>query len=368
MMLIAAFAIVAFAAIALFASAHYVVRSSHVPAVPPTASTPTQGSLLSTGAALMTQLIPKASPPVPAKVMAWLFPSKVICSSAAEYSDGRKIDFLKPEYFTVSDSGSLTLLTAASKGCNGFSAANAASVKAHSTYQFVTVSSALGGMQALTATPASRSAASIKLTEFAIENGFTGIEIDFEDFGSWDAATYQNYLAFINELGGSLHASGKQLMVDVPPIGTPVEQGYYPLTYQDIAATPTDYIVVMAYDNQYDQGVGAPIAPNAWVESIITWSKKYIPMNRLVIGIPNYAYSGRAGSYTPARTTYSDIKTLPGFSTALRDTSSTERTFTYGGKKYFYVDSASLDAKRTLIESYGIRYISVWALGGNPWF
>jgi spore germination protein YaaH len=318
-------------------------------------------------AALADSLIPNLHP-APAQVMAWLFPSKVICSSQAEYSDGRKIDFLKPEYFTVTDAGTLKLLTATSTGCNGYSAANAASVRAHSAYQFATVSAGLNGTQALTADPDARSAAIKTLTDFAVANSFTGIEIDFEDFGSWDADTYQNYLSFLNELGTSLHAKGKKLMVDVPPIGTPLEQSYYPLTYQDIAATPADFIVVMAYDSQYDQGSGTPIAPNAWVGSIITWAKKYIPLNKLVIGIPNYAYQGPTGSYSITRTVYNDIKSLPGFSAAKRDPSSSERTFTYKGNSYYYVDSVSLDGKRALIESYGIRYVSVWALGGNPWF
>ena len=301
-------------------------------------------------------------------IMAWLFPGKTSCTAQAEYSDGRSIQVLKPQYFSVNSDGSLDLLTQAQDGCNGYSAANIASIKAHSSAQFITVSAGIDGLQGLTSNPTQTSAAVTELTNFVVTNNVTGIEIDFEDFGSWDAPTYQAYLQFLQQLGTSLHAQGKQLMVDVPPIGNATEQGYYLLTYKDIAALPVDYIVVMAYDYQFDQGAGTPIAPDAWVASVIQDAKANIPISRLVIGVPSYAYSGTTGGFKITRENYTQMESVPGFSTASRDTSSNERIFQYDGKSYVYVDKLTLDAELSLIESYGIRTVSVWSLGGNQWF
>lgn len=65
-------------------------------------------------------------------VQAWIYPGPPACDAQAEYADGRAIDVLKPEYFTVAADGSLRLLEEADLGCNGYSADNAAHVRSHS--------------------------------------------------------------------------------------------------------------------------------------------------------------------------------------------------------------------------------------------
>lgn len=317
---------------------------------------------------------PGAPPEAPAlssgtTVMAWVFPSKKICSMEEEYADGRSIDVLKPEYFTVGEAGALILLTEESRGCQGYSKANAASIRAHSSQQYVTVSSAVDGMRSLVSSEENRARAVETLASFAVAESFTGVEIDFEDYGNWDAATYAQYQAFLTELGDALHAKGKKLMVDLPPIGSAKEQGYYLLRYEDMAALPIDYLVVMAYDYQFDHGAGTPLAPNEWVRSIVEHAIATIrDKDRIVIGIPAYSYKGATGGFALTRGTHEDLAGLPGFSSAPRDPESYERIWSSGGVSYVYVDTPALDAKRALIESYGIRHISVWALGGNQWF
>jgi len=43
-------------------------------------------------------------------------------------------------------------------------------------------------------------------------------------------------------------------------------------------------------------------------------------------------------------------------------------TWQSGDTIYFYQDSVSLEKKRDLVTSLGIRSISIWHLGGNSWF
>lgn len=334
----------------------------------PTTTTPTSTPATAEAESAVAS-VPVASGPWTSATMAWLFPSKVICSAAKEYTDGRDIQFLKPEYFTILWDGTISLLTETSHGCQGYSATAAASVIGDSTHQYVTVSSSLDGLRALAASAEKRATVIQTLQTFAIDSKFTGVEIDFEDFASWDAETYAGYVKFLRELGTALHADGKKLMVDIPPIANATEQSYYKLTYADIAALPVDYIVIMAYDYQFDQGAGAPIAPNTWVAAIIQRAKQAIPdVHKLVIGLPSYSYKGPTGGFAITRLTDANLKSMPGYASAPRDPHSYERIWEYNGISYVYVDSAGLDAKRALIESYGIKYVSVWALGGNQWF
>lgn len=302
-------------------------------------------------------------------LMAWIYPGKESCGVSEEYKDGRQINVLKPEYYTVGANGKLVLLTESARGCAGYSAQNAAEVRAHSNQQFVTVSGAVDSMNALTKTANSRKNAVTTLRNFVKNTGFTGVEIDFEDFGSWDAVAYANYKTFLKELGSALRADGKKLMVDIPPISSDEEQSYYLLTYKDMAELPIDYLVIMAYDYQFDHGAGTPIAPNAWVQAVITNAKEAISdTNRIVIGMPSYGYSATTGAYQVTRKSYTAMKGLKGFANAPRDSESFERMFTIGKMSHVYIDSAGLDAKRALIEAEGITNISVWTLGGNLWF
>jgi|CXWL01.1.fsa_nt_gi spore germination protein YaaH len=303
------------------------------------------------------------------KIMAWVFPSTRICEAKSEYSDGRHIDVLKPEYFTLAEDGRLTLLTEASRGCNGYSKKNVEHIRAYAAERFVTVSGAVDSTYALVGSASLRAEAVSKLVSFVLEEQFTGVEIDFEDFGNWDAQLYADYKIFLKELGEALHKEGRMLMVDVPPVSSSQDQSYFLISYKDIAKLPVDYIVVMAYDYQFDEGAGAPIAPNDWVKRIVENAKRDIgDIDRIVIGIPAYSYRGITGSFSLTRGTYDDLSTIEGFSTAPRDPLSYERIWEHRRVSYVYIDSEGLALKRALIESYGITQISVWALGGNQWF
>ncbi|MFJ9459294.1 hypothetical protein ACIRST_29930 [Kitasatospora sp. NPDC101447] len=85
---------------------------------------------------------PAAGAPASAvKVQQWVYPGpagSAVCSAPSEYADGRLAQgVLKPEYYTIDATGSAALLSASDPdyACNGYSAANAADVKAHSAQQ-----------------------------------------------------------------------------------------------------------------------------------------------------------------------------------------------------------------------------------------
>ncbi|NCT54508.1 hypothetical protein GW758_00945 [Candidatus Falkowbacteria bacterium] len=310
-------------------------------------------------------VIPKIDEPNSINIQAWVYPGQPACNATNEYSDGRQIDTLKPEYYTVQSTGALRQLTASSDGCNGYSASNVADIKAHSSEQFVTVSGHISNVRKLLSSTLLQSAAIKTLTDFTVSSGFTGVEIDWEGFGDWTVTDYNNYKKFIADLQTSLRAKGKFLMIDAPAISDAKYQSYFLFKYEDFV--DVDYVAIMAYDYQYDYGVGQPVAPEVWVKNVVDWAKARLDVNQIIIGIANYEYHGPVGSYNVSIDTYTQSSSYNGFSTRKLNAEG-EEVWTSGGTYYAAQSVAALDKRKAFIESLGIKSISVWHLGGNKWF
>ena len=312
-------------------------------------------------------------PPTPlttgkAQVMAWIYPGPPGCNAAHEYTDGRIIDTLKPQYFTLADTGVLDLLTVTNSGCNAYSPANARHIKQFSTHQYVTVSGNTTSLNALMSDHTLETQAMQTLLTFLKTIQFTGIELDFEGWAQWTPQQYSGYKQFLTQLGNTLHDNGYKLMVDGPPVIASSGSSLV-WNYADFNTLPVDYIVVLAYDWQFDFGAGTPVAPfSREVEVTNGVRGKITDINKIVIGIPSYGYHGATGSTAITEDTYVQSQAYPGYNTATRDSSSGEMMWTHAGISYDYADAETLAAKRVTIEQLGIRYISVWSLGGNLWF
>ncbi len=282
--------------------------------------------------------------------------------------DGRGIDTLKPQYFTLEDSGVLDLLTVANSGCNAYSPANARQIKQFSSHQYVTVSGNTTGMGALISDPTLETQATQRLLTFLKTVQFTGVELDYEGWGQWTPEQYSGYKQFLTQLGNTLHHNGYKLMVD-GPADIALSGSSLAWNYADFNTLPVDYGVVLAYDREYDYGAGTPVAPfSREAEATNAVKGKITDINKIVIGIPSYGYHGATGSTTIKEDPYVQSQTYPGYDTATRDSSSGEMMWTRAGISYDYADAETLAEKRATIERLGIHSISVWSLEGNPWF
>lgn len=298
-------------------------------------------------------------------IQAWVYPGNPSCNAQNEYSDGRLIHTLKPEYYTVLSDGTLRLKTVAVDGCNAYSASNASSIKEHSQQQFVTVSGGISNIRKLFSSNSLQNSAITTLVNFAVQIGFTGIELDWEGFGDWTATDYSNYKNFVTSLQNSLHEKGKLLMIDAPAISDATYQGYFNFKYEDF--THIDYVAIMAYDFQYDFGVGEPVAPDFWITNVVKWAKNKLPLDKIIIGVASYGYHGVVGSYDVLIDTYSQSSTYSGFSTR-KINADGEGAWIKDGIYYSVQEVSTIDSKMELLESLGVKSISFWHLGGNQWF
>jgi len=300
-------------------------------------------------------------------IQAWTYPDKNYDASP-EIADGRRIDVLKPQYYTLGDNGMLQLMTS---GYNAYNATNVALVKQHSSQQFVMISGNTTGISTLTASQQLTTAFINTITSFLFTNNFTGAELDFEGFADWTPTQYNNYKAFVKSLGSALHTKGYKLMIDGPAISDKEYQGYYPQwNYSDFDNIPqVDYIVAMAYDYDFDQGAGSAIAPLSWLGDICQWMLSNISdHSRIVVAINSYGYHEKLGIYNNVvEDTYQQSMQFQGFNTATRDASSGEMTWTNAGIFYNYSDQTTIQGKVNVVLNAGLNAVSIWHLGGgNP--
>ncbi|QMU70051.1 glycosyl hydrolase family 18 protein [Streptacidiphilus sp. P02-A3a] len=313
----------------------------------------------------------------------WMYPGSSgdsQCSAPAEYADNRVINgALKPEYWTVTGKGKVSLETTAQGLCNAYSQANVADLKAHSAAQYPTVSGmTTADVHALVSSSANRGAAVSQLTSLVVGNQLSGVDVDLEDYWSWSTADFHNYLTFLGQLATALHAQGKRLLVDAPAMTS--DAAFY--NYAAVSAEGVDELEIMAYDEEYDTAPGdtcLPITPLAWLRQVTQYAQSQVPdPSKLTIGLPSYGISSPDPcdlNNITGNIQYSQMEQSPGFSTdpaviaARRDPSSGEIRWIDNGTLYDYVDSTALDDKLAVLTSLGVTQVSVWSLGGgNPWF
>lgn len=303
------------------------------------------------------------------KLMGWIYPGAPACDAMKEITDGRRIDVIKPEYFRVDHSGELLFLDQDTYGCNGYSSESVKIIKEYSEEQFVTVSSAsFQAMEIFLNEDLSTGRHIETLLNFVVDNDLTGIELDFEEYSSWSVDLYNKYKEFIVRLGDRLHENQKKLMVDGPAISSEENASWYVWDYHDFIDLPVDYVVVMAYDYQFDYGAGVPVSPLSWIEDVVVWTKSKFPdRDRLVIGIPSYGYKGELGTNQPTLITYEQARGIEGFDKASRHAESSEMFWVDGDKYYSFQNASGIAEKIDTVLNSGIYNVSIWHLGGNKW-
>ena len=180
------------------------------------------------------------------------------------------------------------------------------------------------------------------------------------------------YMGFVGDLVSALSPEGRGVEVDLEPFTTTPWDAE---RYGDVASAGA-HLVVMAYDHEYAGRVhahhpihlaptGGGLRPEPGLSSDLT------------VGLPSYGYTTTTCSRIKRITSnvaYVTMQGEPGFPStpaaveSLRDPNSGEIRWESGGVFYDYVDTTALNAKLQTVENMGVTDISVWSLGGEPWF
>lgn len=141
------------------------------------------------------------------------------------------------------------------------------------------------------------------LLTFVTDQGFQGINVDFEGLDDADRA---NYLDFLTRLHTKFAAQRLAVTVDV--------QGSWTSDFVAQVANRVDWIVLMAYDEHSADSEAGPVAGLNWADALLDQTLRIVPENKVVLGLGNYAYDWVRGAHDATDLSYQEaIATATGY-------------------------------------------------------
>ncbi len=251
-------------------------------------------------------------------------------------------------------------------------------------------------MAGVLANPVDRALHVAAIVKLAVDEGFSGVDIDYEKFAFSDGkatwpTTFVNWGTFLTELSTALHLVGRTLAVAVPPIYNALNDdtsGYWVYNFP-VMAQVVDRVRVMTYS--YSVSRSGPIAPFNWVRDSIDDALAIVPASKLVLGIAAYGSDWviktegscpvgvnpvKRNIQTATATAWAASKGIkPGWDPVTR-----ERTYSYVesftgadgngntvrcniSRTAWYSDADAIYQRVKLAQDKGLAGVAIWALG-----
>jgi len=202
-----------------------------------------------------------------------------------------------------------------------------------------------------------------KLISDLLEYKVSGIDVDFEDI---DTLTTPEYKIFLSLLSKKLKDNDLLLYITIPPHADYTSTDGL-VTNVDFYTTinMADQVRLMLYDFHYADSKAGSIAPNNWYERSILSVLKYIPRDKLVVGLPAYGYFwGYEGSFKSLTydqyTAYKQGKEYY----EVRDSDSGELVYVSKSEIGWISDGNSIISKIQIAKRLGITKFVIWSLSG----
>jgi len=219
----------------------------------------------------------------------------------------------------------------------------------------------------LLSSPSAQQALALQIRDWLVHNGFQGVNVDFENLHHGDEARLARWLRL---LSNTLHPAGLQLSVDI-------EAGSPPAYWRDIAAV-SDFVVIMAYDEHYAGGEPGPVASLGWTHHLVKQALRFVPAEKLVLGVGNYAYDWSASSKAAETLTFQEAITRardncsdkPPQQVIDFDPQALNPTFTYTDEgaafhEVWLLDAVTAANQWSLGNRLGLRGVALWVLGSE---
>ena len=205
------------------------------------------------------------------------------------------------------------------------------------------------------------------------EKGYMGINLDFEYVY---AENREDYNVFMCNLAERLSKEGLILTTALAPKSSDNQSGilFEGHDYRRLGEC-CDWIMLMTYDWGYAAGPPQAVSPLNEVEKVVRYATKVIPPQKLLLGLPNYAYDWTLPYRSGTRAKYLKLNEVPQYAAdrgAVVKFDSTAATpyFNYldnMGREHvvWYDDARSWAEKLKLVEEYNLLGVGIWTVD-NP--
>ena len=238
-------------------------------------------------------------------------------------------------------------------------------------------------LRRLLADTAARTRAISSLVELCRRNGYWGIQFDIENINVQDR---DRFTSWFTDAARALHAAGFTISAAIvhQTDDLPGPTGYHRFLADswrtfDVAALGrvADFLSVMSYDQHTRRTPPGPVAGMPWVRSVTEYFLRYVPAEKLSLGIPLYGdyWSARPDpSPERVRTSASSVSWFWGSGLAERNGATVKwddvqqvpfASFEVGGTfEWVFLENArSFAAKLALMREKKLRGFSAWVLG-----
>jgi spore germination protein YaaH len=203
------------------------------------------------------------------------------------------------------------------------------------------------------------------LVQAAVDNGWDGLDIDYEDLPPTAGPALTDFLAALRD---DLHAHGLELTVAVPARSSDGDAWALAYSYQLIGRI-ADEVRVMTYDHSWSGSAAGPVAPLPWVRDVVAYAVERVPREKLMLGLATYGYDWAGDSGTDVAASDAVALAEQVGAEPRWDGAAAARTFSYerDGQQHtvWYEDGRALAAKQQIAIDEGLRGVAIWALGGE---
>ncbi len=206
------------------------------------------------------------------------------------------------------------------------------------------------------------------IVQFALAEGFQGINIDFENMYPEDR---QLYTSFIAALSRAAHAQGLSLSNAMAPKWADWPSLPWVGTFDYASLAPhLDFTMLMTYEWGWSGGPPMAIAPVNLVRQVLEYAVARIPPSKILMGIPLYGYDwtvpAQPGAFARTVTPPQAVELAARYGVDISfDQIAQAPWFRYvdsAGAQHevWFEDIRSSVAAHALIETFGLRGASYW--------
>jgi len=220
------------------------------------------------------------------------------------------------------------------------------------------------------------------LLKECMNNQLYGIQIDFENVAAADKSLLTS---FYQDLARRLHQYNFAISIAITPRivdgegNSPFQAARFKhwtgaFDYKALGKS-SDFVTLMAYDQHEGGTTPGPIASINWSEATVKYALKFIPAQKISLGIPTYSgfwKTGRHGKGVSAngqQIEFSKVqKLLAQYNQTLRWDDNQKIYYTFYendelNEFIFAEEARSFAEKYNLAKKYNLRGVSVWRLG-----